>query len=116
MRADEARSRTAGYSKWDGGIIGWTFHAYGTTDGTPSGPRMYTVTAQASDDYAALMVLSTLSYTPTQDSAIPAASLVAGRYLRVSWGSCLASLLQLSCILGCRLPSPCSKPSWSLVT
>ena len=73
--------RTAGYNKWDLGVIGWTGNAVsnGYLDG-------YTIGyAQVSDNYTALMAVSSSSLTLriTNDQKIPSGTLGSGRYLRV---------------------------------
>lgn len=83
---------TAGYSKWDGGSIGWSFNAFGTTNGLIDGVPMYTVTAQAGDDFATMQALTTLSYTPLLDAEILTLGLGSGRYLRVRCGNRLRAL------------------------
>jgi hypothetical protein len=81
-----ALSRAAGYSKWNGGSLGWDI----TADGS------YVVTAQVSDNLATLQALvpastaSTLVYVPVLDAAVT--TLGTGRYLRVSPGSRTGSL------------------------
>lgn len=77
-------SRTADYSKWEGGTIGWTFAEYGTVDGTPDGTPMYTMTAQVGNSLSALKAANNpLPYKPVLDAPIPFDTLGTGRYLRV---------------------------------
>lgn len=115
-----ALSRVVGYSKWDGGAIGWSFHELGTTNGLSDGTPMYTLTAEVSDDLAALQGLATLSYTPALDAVIAADGLGSGRYLRVRQVIRLTSpsepyLVGAPCPLGPRVLPSATLCNWSPV-
>ena len=69
---------TAGYSKWNSGVLGWEIDT----------SSLATVTATVGDDYATITGLnpsttaSSLSYTPVKDATI--GTIGTGRFLRVS--------------------------------